>query len=983
MQSLWFWKQWRKEYQHIGYGIAVLFFVAVLFLWFSYFNGTHAVIHWQKFHDQKTIETVSHTFQVGNFEFSIPIESYLTFEYFNGSSLEPNTFALHAFVFMLVLASIVLLAVITTFERFWYFVGMGLFILFIASLQLDVVHLFGFTGRWTTIGTLLVYVATSYYFNSFNTAASFTLRLISLSLITVVLGILIYFFAGVTHPFLHLAVTSYVPAMILSAIFIIMVAHEILASFIYLTSQGSTSVKSLRHFSIISLIYMTNLLVAYMHEAGFIHWNFLYINFYLLLTVSAVLSLWGYRHREPLYQNITRFNPFGAYFLISLGIITFSTIGMLLGTANDPALKVIRDLIIFSHISFGVIFLVYILSNFVNMLNDDLNVFKVLYNPNRMPYNTYRFAGFIAMLGFVLYSNWHEYVYHSASGFYNNLGDLYQVIDKRGLAEAYYQQGREYGFENHHSNYVIGHREGTKNNLEQAHRHYRLANGKRPTEFSFVNEGNLYLFENRYFEAIFSFKDALKKFPNSGPIKNNVGYAYTKLHLLDSSALMFEQARNEPISKESAEINFLAFIGQEYIPVKADSLVKLFNSTSAGVISNALAVASLQKQTFTSSVQPLANKKLNLFSATLLNNFLVNKLEITDTAFVNLAMAIASDSVNADFSEAIKVSIAHAYYHQNNVGKAFQILAELAYLSQSRQGKYNYVMGLWALEQRNAELAAQLFNFAVEYSYKEARTYSAIALAEAHQLNEALVAADTLLKSKNGNEKEIGQQLKRTLTIQFSEILSQPDIEKYRYFRYRISARDSAIFNTLIPTFSDANLKTQAILEMAQRQFDFGNTKTAIRYFILLEGLRYTNPLLNERVQHFELELLASRGQLRLLSDKINEGITFDQTRSLEKMLYTAMLSEISGDTTTATTHYEILSNANPFYEEGIIAAARYFKKQSADPSKAYTILTEALHVNKNSIRLLTAYVAEAVRMGFDEYAADAAIQLDDIKKRR
>ncbi len=983
MQSPWFWKKWHKEYQLIGYTAAFLFFCSVFFLWFSYFKGADAVIHWQKFHDQKTIETVSHTFQVGTFEFAIPIESYITFEYFNGSNLAPNTFAFHAFVLMLALASVVLLAVITTFERFWYFVGAGLFILFIASLRLEVLHLFGLIGQWTTIGTLIVYVLVSFYFNAFFTSASFTIRLITFLLITLTFGLLIYFFSGVAFPFFHLAVTGYVPAMILSAIFIIMVAHEILASFIYLTSQGSTSVKSLRHFSIISMIYMTNLIMAYMHEAGFIHWKFLYINFYLLLTVSAVLSLWGYRHREPLYQNITQFNPFGAYFLISLGIITFSTIGMLLGTANDPALKVIRDFIIFSHISFGVIFLVYILSNFVNMLNDDLNVFKVLYNPNRMPYNTYRFAGFIALLGFVLYSNWHEYVYHSASGFYNNLGDLYQVIDKRGLAEAYYQQGREYGFENHHSNYVIGHREGTKNNLEQAHRHYKLANGKRPTEFSVVNEGNLYLFEDRFFNAIFSFRAALTTFPDSGPIKNNLGYAYTKIHLFDSAMVMLEQARNQPVSKESAEINFLAYIGQEYVPVKADSIVKLFNSSSTGVMSNALAVATLQKQSFTSATQPLADKKLDLFSATLLNNFIVNKLKTSDETFINQALSIASDSINADFSEAIKVSLAHAFYHQQNVNKAFQILVELAYLSQSRQGKYNYILGLWALEQGNADLAVQCFDYAVEYSYKEARIYSAIALAEAHQQHEALIAADTLLQSKDSTEKEIGQQLKRTLTAQLSEVLNQPDAEKYRYFRYRIGTRDSIIFNRLLPTFADANLKAQALLEMAQRQFDFGNTATAIRYFTQLDGLRFTNPILNERIQHFELDLLASRGQLRLLSSKINEGITFDQSLSLEKMLYTAMLSEVSADTVTAKKNYHILSTANPFYEEGVIAAARYFKSHSSDPTKAYTILTEAVHVNMNSIRLLNAYVAEAVRMGFDEYAADAAIQLEKLKERR
>ena len=135
---------------------------------------------------------------------------------------------------------------------------------------------------------------------------------------------------------------------------------------------------------------------------------------------------------------------------------------MLLGTANDPALKVIRDFIIFTHLGFGIIFLMYIFSNFILMMADDVNVYKILYTPNRMPYFTYRFAGLITMLAFVFYSNWHEYVYHSSSGFYNSLGDLYQTMEKKGLAEAYYQQGRSYGFQNHHSNYVIGFLEGQK-----------------------------------------------------------------------------------------------------------------------------------------------------------------------------------------------------------------------------------------------------------------------------------------------------------------------------------------------------------------------------------------------------------------------------------------------------------------------------------------------------------------------------------------
>ena len=983
MQSRWFWKKWHKEYQIIGYGVAFLFTVSFVLLWVNYFVGTDAVIHWLKFHHQQTVETVSHTFQVGNFELSIPIESYITFEYFNGSGLQPNVFASYAFVLLLMLAAMVLLTVITTFERFWYFVGTGLFILFIASLRLEVLHLFGLTGQWTTIGVLVIYVLISFYFNSLRSATRFTTRLVTFLSVTAALGIVFYVFSAVKYPFLHLSVTGYIAGMILSVIFMIMIAHEIVASFVYLTSQGSTSTKSLQHFSIISAIYIANLIITYLHEARIINWNFLYINLYLLLSCSVILSLWGYQQREKLYQNITRFNPFGAYFIASMAIITLSTIAMLLGTANDPALKVIRDFIIFTHLGFGIIFLMYIFSNFVIMYAEDVNVYRVLYTPNRMPYFTYRFAGIITMLAFVFYSNWHEYVYHGTSGFYNGLGDLYQAMEKKGLAEAYYQQGRAHGFQNHHSNYVIGFLEGQKNNLELSHNHYQMASGKRPTEYSFVNEGNLYLFEDKFFNAIFSFKEALNTFPDSGPIKNNLGYAYTKIHLMDSSLLMFEQARQESVSKESAEINFFGFVGQEYIPMDTDSVFKSFETSSPGVIANALVAETLQKKSFDTRINPIPSKKLDLLTATLLNNYLVNKVKSVDTTFIHEAYRVASDSLNEEYSEALKVSIAHAFYHRNNVNKAMQLLAELAYLSQTRQGKYNYVMGLWALEQGNPDLASQSFAYAVEYSYKEANLYSAIALAEAHQYPDAIAAADTLLKSKNETDREIGQQLKRTLTISLTDVLKLSDLEKYQYFRYRINTKDSADFNRIVSTFQNNHYKAQALLEMSQRQFNSGNTTSAIRYFTRLGGIQFSDEALYERIQHFELELLASRGQFRLLATKINEGITFSQPRELEKMLYTALISEASGDTTTAELNYKILSTYNPFYEEGIIAAARYFKKHSPDPLRAYNILTDAIHVNKNSIRLLTAYVAEAARMGFDELAVGASQELDLLKSRQ
>src|SRR5690606_14171947 len=145
-----------------------------------------------------------------------------------------------------------------------------------------------------------------------------------------------------------------------------------------------------------------------------------------------------------------------------------------------------------------------------------------------------------------------------------------------------------------------------------------MANGIRPTEYSLANEGNLYLAEKRTFESITSFTKALHKFPDSGPLENNLGFAYSKIHKLDSALYYFDAARKNEKSRGVAEANVIALIGKEYLPVQSDSLLQQFNASSPLTVANALAVASLQQQAFKYLVDPLIHKQLDIASATLL-----------------------------------------------------------------------------------------------------------------------------------------------------------------------------------------------------------------------------------------------------------------------------------------------------------------------------------------------------------------------------
>jgi hypothetical protein len=978
MQSLFFWNNWIKDYRIIWYVLLSTFIVSMALMWYFYLLAPEGAMQWEKLQEQKAIETTIHNFRVGPFQLTIPAESYVIFEYFGGGDVHHNMFATNCFLAVLCIGVVVLLSLISVLEKFWYFIGMSLFIVFIMALRFDVLKLFGFRHIGVSITILCIYLLVSFYFKYFKTHTSFILRLASFSAITLLLVILIHFFAQVDHPSLHLMITAFTPGLVLTLLFILIVSHEIMVSFVYITGQGSTG-NNAKHFSLISLFYLVNVIIAALHEIGVINWDFLYLNLYLLLTISAVLAIWGFKVREPQYENIFPFSPFGAFLIISLGSIAMITIAQFLGNANDAVLKVVRDFIIFSHAGFGIIFFIYFFSNFLVMMGNGLPVYHLLYKPNRMPYFSFQFAGLIATLAFIFYSNWREYVFHSTAGFYNYVGDLYLLQDNEAFGMSFYEQSRNRAFQNNRANYALGNLKISRLDFEGAERNYQHANAKRPTEFSLVNQGNLSLWTARYFDAIKYFNKAVVRAPNSGRLSNNLGFAYAKVHRVDSANYFLSQAREDEDTRASAEANFLAMAAAEYIPINADSVAKLFDSKSPTVAANAVALSTLLRQPISLTTDPIAHNQLDLYSATYLNNYIIHHAKDLDSAFVRKAYRIATDTLNGPFSEALRASMAYAYYHQGQVFKALEILGELAYITQEYGGKFNYTMGLWALEQNAPELAATYFAYADEANYKEGKFYNAIALTESRQINQALMAWDSVAAQNDIASQQFAEQLIRVLNLNLEQALKLSDSEKYQFCRYKVRLSDSTSFNRILESFQNVNYKAQVLLDRTNTLLKADQLVAAIRIFNRISGLELTDKKLYESIGFTELRMLAARKEVRTLAQQINKGIKFDQARQLDKVLYTALLNASGGNIKDATVQFEYLSKANPFFEEAILASADFFRTTDSKSGKPYDILVNSIYVNPKSIRLLKAYAEEAARQGFDEYASSAKQRIDEM----
>jgi tetratricopeptide (TPR) repeat protein len=854
MSSLFFWNSWFREYRIIWYVLFAIFLLSMLYMWYGYFFGLESVISWENLQEQKVINTTVHTFRIGPFVLNVPAESYVILEYLQGSHTAPNTTASYIFLVIISLAMTVLISVITTLDRLWFYVAVALFSIFVFTLRIEVVGVFGLYAKIAGMAAIALYLAPAFYFNSIRPATPFVIRLLVFTCVTITLGLLIGLFSRENIPFYHLVLTSFSGTMVLSLIFLILIAHEIFAGFVYLASQGSA--KSMQHLAILSTIYFINLLLTLINELNIVSFDFVFLNVFLLLTISALLGIWGFRSRESVYGNIFVFNPFGGYLFLSLGMICFATIGHQLLNANDPGVHIARHAILFTQCGYGLIFLLYLLSNFGQMLSENKPVYKVLYTPHRMPYFTFRLAGFIATLSIFIYGGWRSYVYDGVGAFHITAGDFHSLLGDVS-SQAFYERASRSAFHNHRSNYTLGMLNASGYDFEDAHRFMNAANGRRPTEYSLANGGILYIREGLSREAIAEYRKRLKEFPDDPAILNNIAVSYINLRNVDSALYFLSKARESGLTKTQAETNFFGMAAMETIPIDADSVYKAFNNPSTALLSNMYALSGVLNTEFTSTEDPLKEPQLSLYTATYLNNYILRNAKTLDTAFTGKAFRIASDPANSDFSEALKSALAYAYYHQGNITKALEILAEQVYLSQDYRGKYNYIMGLWALEQNNAARAAEYFAFADTQQFEDAPFYHAIALSEAGNLQSALAAWDSVELRSDLAQRDIAANMKKTLTMSPAEAASLTDAGKYQFLRYRLSIADSSLFDRLCAGVMNENYKAQAILDFSKKYFEAGEIVPAIRYYQQIAGLKLTNGNLYEEVRHFELRLLA------------------------------------------------------------------------------------------------------------------------------
>jgi predicted Zn-dependent protease len=833
--------------------------------------------------------------------------------------------------------------------------------------KLEQLLLFDRTDKAALILAFLLYLPASYYFHAVRKDTGIRIRLLTFFGLTLIYAAVIHFYSGVSHPFLYIVNYGISIPLGLTVIFILLTGHEVIYGFLVLITRNNTpeSSNSFIHFLALSLIFLVNVLLLYLKNTRRIDWDFYYLDAFWILIAAGIIGIWSLRERGPLFKNIMPVVPHALVGYLILAIISFTTIGYFFATANDPAIEALEDAVVFSQLCIGFLFLVYILFNFKGVLLENLKVYKVVYKPRKMPFFSMRLAGAIGVLGLFLLAN--QYPLDQAiTAYYNGIGDLHRIDQQRLLAKEYYKLAAIYAKTNHRSNYAIAAMEIEDRNLGQALAYYKQSTIKQPTAFAFVNTARAYEEQGRFFDAMFSLKDGLKKFPEEPHIANNLATLYGRTNLLDSAYYFLEQLDQKGNLQVSRTIqsNKLAFVTRSQLEVSLDSVKEQINYNYPEIGSNLLVMANNQNQDLVLEPGILKDSLLNPMTFAWWYNFQLNQRQSNDSQQIALLERYWTNPQNELFRDRLQLATAVRWYYTGDLKQAFRILRDLQFRDSGKAGLYNDILGQWSLQQGQANLALDYFTQGVNAGYLPALEHQALTLLALGRADEAIQnwntyryrSRDTL----NSNLNEI-MQFVGSNQMEWTELT---DREKSWYLRFK--AIDLAMVEQakMIAEIHQEDLRNQTSDWLWDQALSAGQTTQPGD---LIPGTEHPLRKLQMAIALEEYDNL----------DQLIAGVDASRYGSESWILLgQAIHNQHQGALDKAEQNFQQLTK-NPFFEPGILHAAANAAEISGDEFSSYNIILDALSFNPYSVELLMAYGEYCTRLNLDTYTQST---LDTLK---
>ncbi|HAA20990.1 MAG TPA: hypothetical protein DCP28_20360 [Cytophagales bacterium] len=737
MNDWWFWREWPTPYRRFTtflFGVAGLLLLSFLGL---YAADIIPALGWDVISRGEWIANPLTLFDPDTHSTNLSGDFLLVQQLFRGKPLHIEAawgyglLALIGFLFSLGLA------LISSLSRLWYIVGMTAVVFLLFFFKLDLLQVPFAENRGGLVLTLVLYLPLSYYFHAIKTEVSLFVRMALFAIATVVLGVLVAQFSDPTYPLFFLSQYAVILPIFLILLFVITVAHEPIANLLYVATQSGGK-QAVFHYITFTAIYLAYLFISYLHATNTLHWDIYFLDGYVVLAISSILGIWGFRQRADMAKNSLPYRPVGAwmYFLMMIG--SWGSLIYFWITANDPLIETVEEVTYMAHMGFGVVFFLYTLSNFYTPMRLGKAVYRVLYKPHRMPFYVFRFMGIIASIA-AGYNSSNYPITRTTAGDFNGIADAYWLEEDLTLAQAYYMEGRIFSSVNHRSNYSLASVAIENQRTQNAIQHLAKGVGKNPLPQTFVNLSLMLNDEGKFFDAKFQLEDGTATFPNSGPIANNLGLLYYNTNFLDSAGYYFADAQNSRRSVEEASTNIWSIGAKLNVKVSVDSALDLLYTGNAGQDANLLAWLGQQDQAFALPAPPPFPKDSILSQNDFgrLYNYTLLQLNQPDTAWVNDLHGYTEKLENDPWWERLTLAKAWVDFQALNFVEATKGVARLSLALPSKRGYYENLLGLMSLKIGMPNKAMVHFREAIRENHRPAPIHYVFAQLEAGQFTQA------------------------------------------------------------------------------------------------------------------------------------------------------------------------------------------------------------------------------------------------------
>ncbi|MEN8250451.1 MAG: hypothetical protein ABFS32_16065 [Bacteroidota bacterium] len=952
MKDLYYWKNWNPTFKIVFWVLVLLFFSQVVTILAVETIGTDNLIKWHVLTQESSYLVDIKTITKGFFDFTINAEKKVLTEVYSGGEVPTAGYTYPIMMAVIIAALLVYLSIVTLLKRFWYLVAMGGMLAFLAMLHVEMLELFGWSDTKALALVFVLLLLPSYFLHAFNQNAGFIKRLWVMAVTFLIIGGLIYFFSEAEQPYIRWFVYGSLAPYILLILFILTIAHEIISLFAraITSTSGIDNNARIKHFLILSFIYWVYILLTYLNIAHYIDWDLFYINPLVLLVISSVLSVWGSRARAGLYAGASNIEAIWPILHLLIAVVSLGMVIIFMLSVNDPLLRIIDDLIIYAHLGIGIAFILYILYNFIPLIEKGIEIRKVLYNPTNLPFLTYRLMAIMIVVALFAIKGFDYPVWYSLGGYDNLRGDYALQKGDVDLAKAYYSNGNIYAYRNHKSNYSLALLEEEKK-PDEANKRYKFATDQQPKAQTYVNKAILDDRTRDAFTALFTLQNGLEELKGNSYITNNLALQFEKVKVADSAIFYLKSTVK---GNRKVKNNLLALSAKYGIPLGSDSTYLLSDLDRAGK-SNASALG-------VSSKMEMQNAN-HMYDMVLLNNLLLtDQFSVEDSSLIK-AKEIIDNTDDQDYKDQLLFNWSLAAYEVGNIAQSLDVLKALSSNSTSLSERAKVVMGILYLDLNAYNQAEEMFASLLDDSFLLQVSVSSL---ESGNFENDIEYWKSRLIGGDEMEQELAQVILDVL-YEDNPILDT-DVKRYVYGRYMRYFIDETAENELLKKIENNTLRIDLALYLADNYYQYGNNTGTL---LMLKNIEEISLNMDQYKSFLIIKALSS-DDAELVQEIIVEYDSLIGFASNDYLLentlnHKAGLSLDSLD-------YLHLAEDNPFFADAVLIGTSQFTEQN-DPFLNYNYLAKAVQTNLSSPKLLRAYILKALDVGLDQFAENALYQ--------